>query len=382
MIPYLSIIAAAILLAIIAELIARLVLKNCLRSYVWEPNFKQQSSLNPEAFPPPLMPETIRLEVNSLGELSSEPPKTKDLYKVLLYGGSAAECYFLDKNDNWPKVLADELNQPEKIRILKKEEAHVGNLAKSGVDGLALIPIIDETLKHYKNPDLVIFMVGAGDIIRWLSRGGLAEEDLRPLDLAEHMSVVANRAYGWQPRQLALVELARRLRSKFSTAVQTKTNAGTKLKELRSVRQSATILQSHESPQQMLDRFSEQFEIALKRCQGSAKRILVVHQPWFYGSPTEDETRAFWNFAIGSIYSGRCEEYFATELVGELMAAVAQRSRDLCSKMGIEDLDLLPFIEPNLETFYDFNHFTPKGAKVVAKAIAEAVIQGHDTHSH
>ncbi len=69
------------------------------------------STCTPTARVLPSQEALVRFEVNSEGERGDEPPAdSRATYRILVAGGSAAECYFLDQPSTWPEVLKRELS--------------------------------------------------------------------------------------------------------------------------------------------------------------------------------------------------------------------------------------------------------------------------------
>ena len=65
--------------------------------------------------------------------------------------------------------------------------------------------------------------------------------------------------------------------------------------------------------------------------------------------------------------------YYSLEVVNELMGLMDARAAAVADQLGIEHLDLRPVLAPSLENYYDYVHFTPAGAAVVARAVAGAL---------
>ncbi len=53
------------------------------------------------------------------------------------------------------------------------------------------------------------------------------------------------------------------------------------------------------------------------------------------------------------------------------------RAAQVADELGVEHLDLMPLLEPSLGMYYDFAHFTPAGAAVVAAAVAKRLLEPH-----
>ena len=154
---------------VVAELAARLVFRRFCRPYVWRPGSKLHMHMDRESLPD--LEEVCRSEANAEGERGPELPRDRDgLYRVLVVGGSAAECFYLDKDSGWPAVVGELLARPENLARLGRRQVHVGNVARAGVGSVAMDLMLEALLPHYDRLDLVICMVGASDMLRWMAR--------------------------------------------------------------------------------------------------------------------------------------------------------------------------------------------------------------------
>jgi len=106
-------------------------------------------------------------------------------------------------------------------------------------------------------------------------------------------------------------------------------------------------------------------------------RVLVVLQPWFEKDQyTPEEIMHFWNGGMGDPYMGdKVTVFYSLEICRRLMRLMNLHAAKVANELGIENLDLIPILKPSLETFYDFIHFTPAGAAVIAKVIAETLLK-------
>ena len=104
---------------LILELAARAWLKLRDRWYPWPPFSRYELHLKPGVFPQ--FPPITRLWINRLGARGDEPPRLLDeTFRIVVAGGSAAECYFLDQPQTWPEQLAHSLRSPNALAQLKK----------------------------------------------------------------------------------------------------------------------------------------------------------------------------------------------------------------------------------------------------------------------
>src|SRR2546425_10525971 len=57
------------------------------------------------------------------------------------------------------------------------------------------------------------------------------------------------------------------------------------------------------------------------------------------------------------------------------MRLLDARAATVADKLGVEHLDSRPVLTPSLEHYYDYVHYTPAGAAVVARAVAAAFLR-------
>jgi hypothetical protein len=55
------------------------------------------------------------------------------------------------------------------------------------------------------------------------------------------------------------------------------------------------------------------------------------------------------------------------------MGLVDTRAARVAEELGIEHIDLRAVLAPTLDNYYDFAHYTPEGAAIIARTVAEAV---------
>ena len=109
-----------------AELLARGRLARQGHVFVHRPHARRRFQVSREALP--AMPSTVRFESNADGERAGPVPTDPEgTLRVLVAGGSAAECYMLDQDVTWPARLEAELREDPRIA----RPVHVGNVARS-----------------------------------------------------------------------------------------------------------------------------------------------------------------------------------------------------------------------------------------------------------
>jgi len=369
----LSAVGAFLLTAALAEMAARWWLRYWKVYYVFPPGLRLRLHTDPEVFPQ--MERTTRFDVNIHGERGKEVPRSGErLFRVLVAGGSQPEGYLLDQDTSWPGALQRLLDEPERRERLGASHVHVGSIARSGVGSEALDLIFDRLLPGYPRLQLIIILIGVTDVLRWLEQG--APRVLKPVRTADVFRCHPEGPFGWKPTQSALVELALRARRRWLRPVQVHDRAGRWISGARAMRARATeIHMDVPEPTPMLDSFELHFRRLLRAAKTHADRVLVVRQPWFDKDFTPEEAAHMWHGAAGQVWREEVKTYYSFEVVSKLMALLDARAARLAQAAGVDQLDLMPVLERSLNTYYDCFHATPAGSRVVAAAIARAVLR-------
>jgi lysophospholipase L1-like esterase len=330
----------------------------------------------------PGLEKQVRIEINSDGERGNEPPSSSNgLYRVLVAGGSPAECGLLDQPTSWPGALERVLEKPENLRVLKASKAHVGNIGMSGIASAHLNLIFQKMLPQYRHLSAIIVMVGGNDVWDWLKRRAPAIYTPSPVRLGDVFSIYPGRPFGWKPRTSALKELFQEIRRRLLHPVKVRHHSGRWIGKARAMRAHATeVLNSVSDPQDMLVNFERNLSELLNTAKTHADRVLVVQQPWFEkNSYTPEEICHFWNGgAMGDPHMGdKVTVFYSVEVCSQLMRLMNLRAAKVADALALEHLNLQTSLESNLRNFYDFIHFTPAGATVIAESIAKILLEPH-----
>lgn len=350
--------------------------------YVWPPYLRLQLHPDPEVFPE--LERQARIEINSEGERGNEPPPSNTgLYRVLVAGGSPAECALLDGPTSWPGALERILGKREHLNMLGASHVHVGNIGGSGVASAHLNFIFNKVLPQYPDLSVIIVMVGGNDVWDWLQRGAPAVYTPPLFPIGDACLIHPGRAFGWSPGLNAMSELVREIARRFLHPVKVRERSGRWTGEARSMRaRAAETRHSVPDAKDMLAYFSRNFSELIKSAKAKAARVLVVEQPWFdKKNYTPEEASHFWHGGMGGDPSKKEEVtvFYSLEVLSQLMRLMNLRAAEIADVLGVEHLDLMPLLESSLRTFYDFIHFTPAGAAVVAEGIAKTLVQPKKT---
>ena len=362
-----------------AEFVARAWLARRGRSFVWPPYSQTRMLIDRETLP--TLEPVVEHRINSEGERGDPlPPTTNGLFRVLVVGGSAAECWFIDQKSSWANVVQETLREPQNLAKLQASHVHVGNIARSLVTCRHVDAILERVLPHYERLDAIVFMVGASDVLHWLEKGAPSKLDDGPIAPSAIFGQYPDGPFGWGPRTLALRRIASAARRRWSRGVEVRDRAGRRLGDARAMRQRAKeVVREVPDPTPMLAGFDAWFESLILRAREKARHVIVVRQPWLEKQFTPEEEKLLWSFGSGRPYAGEVTRYYAREVGWKLHRMVDQHAETIARKLGVETIDLMPILEPSFDHYYDDHHHTPAGCRVIGRTVAEAIVEAVET---
>jgi lysophospholipase L1-like esterase len=362
-------VACTALLALV-ELAARWWIRWRGQYFVLPPGLRIRLRPDPEVFPE--LERATRFDVNSEGERGDEVPRVDRLFRALVAGGSQPEGYMLDQETTWPGALQRLLQAPACLERLGAAGVHVGSIARSGVGAEALDLIFQRVLPRYPRLQLIIILVGATDVLRWLEHG--APRTMPPVRTADVFRCHPEGSFGWNPGQTAVVELLRRARRRWLRPCEVHDRAGRWVGEARAMRACAKVIRTTlPDPAPMLDQFELHLRRLLRTASAHADRVIVVRQPWFDRAYSSEEAAHMWHGGAGQVWRTDVTTYYSFDVVRRLMALIDARAAATVNALGVEQVDLMPVLEGSLTNYYDCFHATPAGARVIATAVAAVV---------
>lgn len=323
----------------------------------------------------PQLESEVRIAINGDGERGPDPPKNwSDTYRVLVAGGSAAECYLLDQETSWPHVIQDEL--AAQSGRLGARKVHVGNISRSLVACEYIELMLRRVLPRYRRRlDLVILMVGASDVVAWLEKKTPPAMEEGRLSTDYVFDEHPEGPFGWTRSTLALRQVLSRAHKRMTRPVGVRDGAGRTIGRNRAMRARAgDLVDVIPDPAPMVEYFEKYFRRIVETASETGARVLVVRQPWLSKEFTEEENGRLWNFGAGRPYEEEVSEYFSHRVVNLLMGAVDTSAARISEELGVEHVDLMSVLDADFETFYDRLHFTPKGARVVGETVARRIL--------
>lgn len=362
-----------LLLMVAVELGARWWIRHRSRYYVLPPGLRLRLEPDPDVLPQ--LERSVRFDVNSDGERGDDVPRSRDgLFRVLVAGGSQPEGYLLDQDTAWPGALQRILQTPEHLERLEAARAHVGNIARSGVGSQALDLILGRVLPRYPRLQTIILLVGASDVLHWLEAGAPPVPP-PPAKTSDVFRCHPELTFRWTLNQLALAELLLRMRQRWLRPVQVHPNTCRWIAKARSMHAHAAEIRSDvPDPAPMLAHFDRHFRSALKKAKAHADRVVVVRQPWFDKHCTPEEAALMWHGGVGQAWREHVSAFYSCEVLSRLMTLLDAEASRAAHELGVEQVDLMPVIEPSAKTYYDFFHATPAGSRAIAEAVAAVVL--------
>jgi hypothetical protein len=369
-------VVCAVVGGVLAELATRLWLSRYGRYYACTPSSHLRMELERKSLPS--LPPVAHFDVNRVGERGDELPADMDgCYRVLVAGGSAAECYYLDQEISWPEVIRRELSEPDALKTLGARNVHVGNVGRSLVACEHIRVLLERTLPRYKKLGCLVMLVGGSDMVFWLERGTPPTLDDEPLTADRLFATHPEGPFGWTPSTLALRRIASYWRHRLVRSVTDRTRVGKRMIALRKMRAEAeTWIDEVPDPAPMLDHFERHYRELLKLAARHAERVIVVRQPWLDKEMSAEEKACTWQFALGRRYEGKLSTYYTHRIVWKMMELIDESSARIADELGVEHVDVHSILPRDLEHWYDEIHHTEKGCKVIGRAVADKILKG------
>lgn len=304
----------------------------------------------------PRMDREIHVSRNSIGFRGPEMPKDYD-QKLSLFtvGGSTTECYYISDGKTWPDLLA------------QKMSAQVPNLwlNNAGLDGHSTfghIHLLEQILIPLK-PKVVMFLVGINDIgaeaINVRDDQTFGDCSKCPLprrlfnSLVQH-SAVASTALN--------IQRARRAQQLGLTHRSLDLKDRPKKDKVSTPEEIAAIRKQHEAA---LAGYKQRVERLVELCKQNSIMPILMTQPALFGSGKEPVTGiTLDNILANDAGQDSYTAWTVLEWYNDVVRSTAQAQ-------GVTIVDLARELPKSYDYFYDFIHYTNKGADAVAEIIAK-----------
>ena len=328
-------------------------------SYVWPPNLDRVFLPNSNV--------VYGVEGDShftINKLGYRGPLIKDKekeYRILTVGGSTTECLYLDDQETWPYLIMKKLGATYDGR-----EVIVMNIGKSGHNTRDHILQLKYLIKEYE-PDLIIAMVGANDMLLKLSKRWV----WKPFNESSYdptKTFYNSPEYSW--RETLTYKFFEFLYFKFYLKLEPQDLAGENYIEPRLERKNAAI-KIDEVPDlvPVLEDYENNLDRLIEIAKENNVTMLFATQPYLWKRRMSDEEdSALW---MTTDFNGN---FYETEVMIKSMDKFNDRLLEVCPKnKDVLCFDLERKVPKSLEFFYDDMHFNEKGAELVAGEFAKFI---------
>jgi lysophospholipase L1-like esterase len=326
-------------------------------SYVWPPNLEYVFNPDSDIFKG--VNGESNFTINSLGYRGNEIKKHDKEYRILIAGGSTSECLYLDNKETWPYLLMQELNE-----TIDNKKVITMNIGKSG-HGLRNNFLALKYLPDYYEPDLIIILTGANDVLYKLSR----KNSWQPFneieyDEKESYTFSVTPEYSW--KSSLTYKIYKAISSK-SKNIKPQDGIGETLVENRLKRQNAeNWITEIPDLTLALEDYENILEKVVKLSKEKNSTLIFITQPYLYKkNMTSEENESLWmTYDFGEIY-------YPTETMIYSMEEFNKKNLEVCKKNEeILCIDLEKKFPKTLDYMYDDMHFNEDGADFVAEEIS------------
>ena len=326
--------------------------------YVWP------SNLNKRFLPDSNIMSGVNGEsIFTINELGYRGPIIKDKekeYRILTIGGSTTECLYLDNSETWPNLIM------EKLGITKDgRKVIVMNIGKSGHN--IRDHIIQLQLINLYEPDLVIFMVGANDLLLRLSQG----EAWKPFD---ENSYDYNRAFSYTPdynfKSTLTYKIYKSIIEQFNSRIIAQDKVGNVYLVMRTKRMNSnSTIDTKPDLEVVLEDYERNLNRLIEITHGKNASVLFATQPYLWKeNMSEKEDHSLW---MTTDFNGN---YYTTDVMISSIEEFNSRLLDACAEnRDVFCIDLEKKVPRSLDYFYDDMHFNEKGAEFVAEQFADYI---------
>jgi len=339
------------------------------RCFVWRPNTTTVFTPDPVAVPGVHGPS--RVTVNALGIRGDEVAHQD--YKVLAMGGSATECLYLDQAETWPYILQTTLSGKGKRTVW------VGNTGRAGLAVQELALQLQHLLPQIPDIDLVIALIGVNALTRPLA---CHPSSLPTGDARRRGMRALRRAFAVVPRS-AEPGCGSTWGSLLSRAARPSTPTGPRqgstgrwMQRFRADRQSAQeMYDSIPLMHSFLASYARNIHGLIDFAKHSSVRILLVTQPtmWRRDLPPRLES-LLWTGGGPGFGWREPDFYYSAGALAEGMDEINRALCRTCRERQVEFLDLAAQVPRDATVFYDDVHFNESGARLVARILAEYLL--------
>ncbi len=278
---------------------------------------------------------------NSLGFRGEEPPDNLDEYlSILTVGGSTTECLYLSDNGTWSYLLEQKLKKTFRPLWLNN----------AGLDGHSThghIVLLEDYLIKLR-PKIVLFLIGINDVSMEEAPYLKNERELREV-LAENFEVASLILNIYR---VAKAE-SKQLTHKVINLQETSTVAFSE-EEIR--KELAKIEKDY------IESYEKRLLKIIDICRKSKIDPVFITQPFLLGDSFDKST---------GIYLGNIKfRQYNGKLFWKIIELYNRTTKKTAKENNIFVIDLASKFPKDFEYFYDYSHYSNKGAEKASEILA------------
>lgn len=300
------------------------------------------------------LPPEITVTRNSLGFRGPNPPSDlANQLSLVSIGGSTTQCFFLSDEQTWTAHLGEEL---------KRSFAPVW-INNAGLDGHSTHghEVLLEDFIVPLRPKVALFLVGANDV----ARGTIAEWDAE--NVKSGLQFSSGKAF--IKSLSAYSEVAALGLNAYRSYTAYK--AGLIHQQIDFKEQGYLDIPEEEQKKYLAENanstYLQDYEARLKKIVETSRNAgiepVLITQPLLVGFGTDDVTGL--DLARIKAYGPRQ----SGKMYWDVLEAYNDVVRKLGREHGVQIIDLARQMPKSSRYFYDFIHYTPEGAQVIAEII-------------
>ena len=300
------------------------------------------------------LPPEVTVTRNSLGFRGPDPPSDFGKYmSVVTIGGSTTQCFFLSDDQTWTARLGQELEQ-------SFSPVWINN---AGLDGHSTHghQVLLEDFIVPLHPKVALFLVGANDV----ARGTIAEWDAE--NVKSGLQFSSGKAF--VKSLSAYSEVAALVLNMYRSY--TAYQAGLTHHQIDLTKQGYLDVTEEEEKKDLSENASSSFlndyKARLVRIVDTSRNAgiepVLVTQPLLVGFGKDDVTGL--DLARIKAYGPRQ----TGKMYWDVVEAYNNVVRTLGREKGVLVIDLAKEMPKSSRYFYDFIHYTPEGAQIIAEIL-------------
>ncbi len=323
--------------------------------FVWEPGLKKVFLPDSSSFHG--IYNESHFTINSLGYRGPLIMDKSKEYRILVIGGSTSECLYLDDSETWGNMMMNYLD-----KTIDGRKVIVMNVGKSGFNLRDHIIELNNLSEKY-NPDMIIIMVGANDMLLKLSKRWV----WKPFNESNYdYSRVFSSSGGYSWKSSVVYRLYKYFANGYNKIKPQDVNGNSLIEQRLERQNSGNIIK--EIPD--LNAPLEDYENNLKRIINVTREknitLLFATQPYLWKeNMTKEEDLSLW---MTTDFNGN---YYPIKTMIVSMNAFNRKLLEVCKKnKDVKCMDLDKSVPKTLDYFYDDMHFNEEGASLVAEKLS------------